>query len=207
MFKSLIQVFGSRAIRPDSISADELLRIATQKRDDGDIDSAIDLLRTAYAQIASGRISYPVSTFLRLPLYLQQAGRTDEAWREFHLLLTHGFPNQLQHPDVVPMEHCEIYDKVRLFLQRERKFDLAVRFGVLSYISWGVGLHRQRRKAELRDYVARENIENNAVALLKKAKKLRLKDELVTIILDEAKQLPNVDLESLGERIDAILSH
>jgi hypothetical protein len=181
--------------------------MATQKRDDGDIKSAIELLRKAYTEIASGPISYPVSTFLRLPLYLQQAGRTDEAWREFHLLLTHGFPNQLQHPDVIPMEHSEIFDKMRLFLQRERKFDLAVRFGVLSYMSWAVGLHRQRRKAELRDYIARKNIEDNVVALLKKAKKLPLKDELVILMLGEAKQLPNVDLESLGKGIDAILSH
>ena len=86
-----------------------------------------------------------------------------------------------------------------MFFQREGKFDLAVRFGICSYISWAFGLHRQRRKAELRDYIARENIEHNVAPLLKKAKKLHLTDELVNLVAAEAKQLFSVDLDSLGK--------
>jgi hypothetical protein len=134
-----------------------------------------------------------------------QAGRSDEAWREFNLLLTIGFPNQLWQPEFLPMERCEVYDKMRLFLQREKKFDLAVRFRIWSCISWAVGLHRQKRNAELKYYISRGNIEANVITLLKKAKKLDLKNELVDIVIGETKQLPNVDFAALGRRIDTII--
>lgn len=190
----------------DNTSADELLKMATQKRDAGDINAAIELLRKAYSRIASDSVSYPVSTFLRLPLYLREAGRTDEAWKEFEAILTHGFPNQLSNPEVLPMEHSQIYEKMRLFLQRETQFDRAVSFGILSYVSWAVGLHRQKRRSELKGYIKRENIDVNLAPLLKKARKLELKDELVGVVAAEINRLPEIDLASLSERIDSILS-
>lgn len=103
------------------------------------------------------------------------------------------------------MEHCQIYDKMRLFLQCEKKFDLAIRFGIWSYISRAVGLHRQKRKAELKDYIDRENIEENIGALLKKAKKLNLKNELADVVEAETKVLPNVDFGKLGRKIDELV--
>ena len=135
MLKSLTQFFNPQPAKTENFSASDLLKMATEKRNAGDINAAIELLRKAYVEIGNDSIVYSVSTFLRLPLYLQQAGHTDEAWREFNLLLTRGFPKQVTNPALLPMEHCQIYDKMRLFLQREKKFDLAVRFGVLSYIS------------------------------------------------------------------------
>lgn len=180
--------------------------MATQKRDAGDIGAAIDLLRTAYSKIVSASVSYPVNTFLRLPLYLQEAGRTDEAWKEFESLLTHGFPNQLSNPEVLPMEHSQIYDKIRLFLQRETQFDRAVSFGILSYVSWAAGLHRQKRRSELKGYIKRENIDVHLAPLLKKARKLELKDEFVDVVAGEIIRLPEIDLASLSDRIDSILS-
>jgi hypothetical protein len=193
-------------VKIENPSADELLKIATQKRDAEDINAAIELLRTAYSKIALTSVSYPVNTFLRLPLYLQEAGRTDEAWKEFESLLTHGFPNQLSNPRVLPMEHSQIYNKMRLFLQREREFERAVSFGILSYVSWAVGLHRQKRRSELKGYIERENIDVNLAPLLKKAKKLELKDGLVDVVAAEIKWLPEIDLASLSDRIDSILS-
>jgi hypothetical protein len=137
--KNVTQLFNHQAVKIENASADELLKVATQKRDAGDINAAIELLRRAYSEIASSHVSYPVSTFLRLPLYLQEAGCAGEAWKEFESLLTHAYPNQLRNSEVLPMEHSQIYDKMRLFLQREKRFDLAVRFGILSYMSWAVG--------------------------------------------------------------------
>jgi hypothetical protein len=205
MFKSLTQLFNNQPAKTETFSASDLLKMATEKRDADDLNAAVGLLREAYTAIGNDYVSYPVSTFLRLPLYLQQAGRNDEAWREFNLLLTRGFPNQIKNLELLPMENSQIYDKMRLFLQREKKFDLAVRFGLWSYISWAVGLYRQKRKAELEDYIDRENIEENVVALLKKAKKLNFKDELVDVVEAEAKILLNVDIAELGRKIDEII--
>src|SRR5258708_2090283 len=98
----------------------ELLKQATRERDEGNLDAAVETLRRAYGEIAQSYVAYSVDTFLRLPLYLQKAGRNDEAWREFNLLLTRGFPNQIQNLELLPMEHSQIFDKMRLFLQREK---------------------------------------------------------------------------------------
>jgi hypothetical protein len=205
MFKSLANFFKNLPPKTQTISADELLKMATEKKDIGEVDTAIELLRKAYAVIAISSVSYSVSIFLRLPLYLQKAGRNDEAWREFNLLLTHGFPNQLKNLEVLPMEHSEIYDKMRLFLQREKKFDVAIRFGVLSYITRAIGLHRQKRKDELKYYVEKQNIEENLIGIIKKAKKVELKSEIMNVVLTETENLPNIDLGELGRKIDKIV--
>ncbi|MFY9622529.1 MAG: hypothetical protein WAQ99_22120 [Pyrinomonadaceae bacterium] len=141
-----------------------------------------------------------------MPLYLQEAGRSDEAWKEFESLLIHGFPNQMTNYEVLPLEHSQIYDKMRLFLQRQKKFQRAVSFGILSYMSWAVGLYRQKRRSELKGYIKREHIDVNLAPLLKKARRLGVKDELVDVIAAEINRLPEIDLESLKKRIDSILS-
>ncbi|MGI8545112.1 MAG: hypothetical protein ACR2MD_16765, partial [Aridibacter sp.] len=187
MFKYLKQLFINQPERNEVRSAKDLLKMATEKKESGNVDEAIELLRKAYTAIGNDHIVYSVSTFLRLPLYLQKAGRNDEAWREFNLLLTRGYPNQIQNVELLPMEHSQIYDKMRLFLQRENKYDLAIRFGISSFISWAVGLHRQKRKSELKEYIERENIEVTVIALLRKAKKLKLKDKLTEVVESETK--------------------
>jgi len=65
----------------------ELLKEATKKKNEKDLAGAIDCLREAYKLMAQSSISYPIETFLRLPLYLQQAGRYDESVTEFEKLL------------------------------------------------------------------------------------------------------------------------
>lgn len=181
---------------------DTLLKEATAKRKVGDLENAIKLLREAYKEIGKGSIIYSVDTFLRLPLYLQEAKRNDEAWREFNLLLTKGYPNQMNDPELIPMYHSIIYDKMRLFLQREGKSELAVRFGIFSYLSWAIGLYRQKRNDELRVYALRENFEETIRKLLKKAKKEDLVEKVSTIVEEQIKRLPNIDFGELAKRID-----
>lgn len=205
MFKYLKQLFTNQPERNKVRSAKDLLKMATEKKESGNVDEAIELLRKAYTAIGNDHIVYSVSTFLRLPLYLQKAGRNDEAWREFNLLLTRVYPNQIQNVELLPMEHSQIYDKMRLFLQRENKYDLAIRFGISSFISWAVGLHRQKRKSELKEYIERENIEVTVIALLRKAKKLKLKDKLTEVVESETKTLPDIDFADLGYKIDEIV--
>jgi len=184
---------------------DILLREATAKKGAGDINGAIDILRKAYHEISNGETIYPVSTFLRLPLYLQEAGRNDEAWREFNRLLTRGYPKQGANPEIIPMDWSVIYDKMRLFLQREGKNDLAVRFGILSHLSWAIGLHRQGRKPELKQHISKEAIEGATTKLLTKANKVDRLAEVVTVIQKQIDCMPEVDFSELAEAIDGIL--
>ncbi|MGM0583014.1 MAG: hypothetical protein ACQETL_20220 [Bacteroidota bacterium] len=116
MFKKL---FGFGKSEPQYDPKD-LLKKATSKKKKGELDEAVSLLRRAYQKIAAGNTNHGINTFLRLPNYLQKAGNPEEAWNEYNKLLNNGYPNQLNDFSVITMEHSKIYDKMRLFLQRER---------------------------------------------------------------------------------------
>lgn len=63
MFKLLAQLFKKPTPKAETISADELLKMATAKQDIGETDTAIELLRKAYAAIAISSVCYSVGTF------------------------------------------------------------------------------------------------------------------------------------------------
>ena len=62
---------------------DALLREATVHADAKQWDAAIACLQKAHARMETSPVCYPILTLLRLPLYLQKAGRFDEAMDEF----------------------------------------------------------------------------------------------------------------------------
>jgi hypothetical protein len=177
-----------------------LLKQATTLKRQGDVDAAIQTLRQAYGLIAQGSIGYGVDTFLRLPLYLGEAGRNDEAWGEFNRLLVEGYPNQLRDYGVLSMEHSKIYDKMRLFLQREGKNTKAIVFGCLSMLAWAKGLKLQKRKRELAQFVSRENIEATLEPLLKKARLTSYSKEFADLMIDEVRKPSRIDLASAATR-------
>lgn len=196
---------------------DELLKQATAKKKAGDLESAIKLLRDAYKEISKSSMGYTVDTFLRLPAYLQERGKSDEAWRELNNMLTKGYPNQSNEPGLLPVDHSAIYDAMRLFLQREGKNEAAVKFGVLSYICWALALYRQsqskdedrffilERKDRLKKDFSRGNIESTVTKLLKKAKKEALVEKVSAIVEKYMKKLPNIRLAELAEEIDEVV--
>lgn len=181
---------------------EEFLRQATAKKKAGDMDGAIECLRKAYKQIAKTSINYAVPTFLRLPLYLQHANRNEEAWSEFNSLIANGHPNQMRTRELLPMDHSQIYDKMRLFLQREKQFKKAVKFGVLSCLSWAQGLYCQNRNDELEQYISRQSIDRLLENLLKKAERLDQKSNLLEVIMENIEELPLIDYARLGKVID-----
>ena len=183
------------------------LREATSKKKAGDMDSAIKSLREAYKIISKTSINYTIDTYLRLPLYLQQAGKNDEAWSEFNRLLAEGYPNQMKIRELIPMDQSAIYDKMRLFLQREKKPRESVKFGVFSHLSWALGLHYQERKKELREHISKASIESMLEGLLKKAKKHEITKELVKVVMSEIKDFPDINLSSIGKQIDQAVLH
>jgi len=192
----------------------KLLKEATEKKKSGDLGTAIELLRKAYKEIIKSSTTYSVNTFLRLPLYLQQAKKNDEAWREFNNLLVKGYPNQMNDPVSIPMDHSIIYDKMRLFLHREGKNELAIRFGVFSYLSRAIGLYKQARnerndhfwEEDLKEHTSQKSIESVTERLLKKAKKENLAEKVNSIIEEELRHLPNIDFRELAKRIDSVVS-
>ena len=183
----------------------KLLKEATAAKQSGNFDEAISLLRSSYKAISKDDIDYGVKTFLRIPLYLQEAKRPEGAWREFNNLLAEGFANQSNDPQLVPMSHSEIYDKMRLFLQREGRNDEAVKYGIFSHFSWATGLFLQKRRSEFKDFISTETLEDIVLKLLKKAKINNFSEQISSLIKHEVKNIPNIDYGTLGTKIDKVI--
>jgi hypothetical protein len=148
----------------------KLLRSATANRAAGLLDKAIADLTEAYRVISKDGLLYPVETYLRLPLYLQEANRSAEAWSQFHILLRNGFPNMPNDSCLLPMFHSVIYDKMKLFLQRQKSPLLACCYGIGSRYALALGLYRQKRVDELLVILDIDSERETMMAMLKKAK-------------------------------------
>jgi hypothetical protein len=103
------------------------------------------------------------------------------------------------------MDHAQIYDKMRLCLQREGKVVGAVKIGIFSYVSWAIGLCKQGRRAELKRCTSKGSIEATVRTLLKKAKKEKLLDSVCSGVAKHLASLPGVRLVELGKEIESIL--
>lgn len=183
----------------------KILKEATAAKKTGNIDEAISLLRKAYKTIPRGPFDYDIKTFLRLPLYLQEANRPEEAWDEFNNLLKKSSDEQSDYPELIPMSHSLIYDKMRLFSQREGRNTEAVKYGIFSHFSWATGLFLQKRNDEFKDCTTAETLENLVAGLLKKAKKENLTNKLSNTLKHEIKNIPNIKFDSLGKCIENVL--
>lgn len=182
--------------------ADKLLQEATAKKKSGDMNGAIESLRKAYKEMADGSVEYSIEPYLRLPLYLQEANRSDEAWTEFNRLLDWvDTAGQFQQA-IKPMMKCLVYDKMRLFLQRDRKSEEAVIYGIYAYLSKVTGYHMQGSHEGLATLVSREFIEKEVSPLLKKAKREDRTERIVQLIVDNLGKLPRLDFDAIREAIE-----
>ena len=152
-----MEVVRSIDDHPDSAQASaegerirKLMRAATALSDT-DPNAAVETFRDAAALIPE--TDYTVAPFLRVPRYLQQAGRQEEAWEEFQRLLKDGYPNMQQGKGAWHRMESAVYDQMPLFLQREKRPDEAVLYGVRSIVAgvraWTVPVaeHRHRRES------------------------------------------------------------
>lgn len=64
-----------------------LMRESTSLKKAGDMAGAIDCLRRAKELMLKSRICYPIETWCKLPRYLKDAGRFDEAIAEMHWMI------------------------------------------------------------------------------------------------------------------------
>lgn len=172
--------------------ANDLLKKATQKKRAKEIDVAILYLKKAYFEIAKTQIDYSVEVFLRLPLYLQAAKKNTEAWNEFENLLRNGYPNQNSSEETKPMIDAVIYDKMRLFLQRNNQFIEAVSYGVYSILLIHYGLFLQKRFTELSGLKEKTLIKEKIEPILKKAARLDLVDKVSDLIINKTNSFPQM---------------
>jgi hypothetical protein len=120
IFKKLKTKKNTKLIVSHSVvdfSASDLLKQATQLKKEKLYDEAIEKLKAAY--VAYGHESLMTKDLLRLPMYLQLAGRKDDGWRilnEMNIKLTDVF------------SQADIANQMRVFLQKEKNFQQALVF-------------------------------------------------------------------------------
>ena len=159
----------------------KFLKSATAHREAGRLDKAINDLIEAYRAISKDDVCYPVETYLRLPLYLQEANRPDEAWSQFWSILQQGFHLMPRDSCLVPMFHSTIYDRMRLFLQRQGAPLLACCYGVGSRYATALGFYRQKRVDELLAILDVDSEREMVTKMLKKAKATEKVDAILSV--------------------------
>lgn len=140
------KIFGSKVANKTS---GELFKEATQLKKAGDWDGAIEALRQAYKNAKSEVVSYGADSYLRLPKYLYEAGRADEAWSEYNRALTEGLDGQAPSEEMVAVDQSQIYGSMAGQLKKEKKFYDAAIYQAASALSWEKGMLAQQRESEL----------------------------------------------------------
>lgn len=115
-------------------NAKQLVSKAQSENKSGNIEQAIILLRDAYKLAEDEKEELlTIGMYLHLPLYLQKVGKGDEGWKELNQLLVkqteHKIPFNLSHGDIL-----RVYDKMRLYLQREKKYKEAIIPGLVHFL-------------------------------------------------------------------------
>lgn len=182
-----------------------LLKEAASRSRAGDFDYAIQVLRSAYRQILKQSERYPIDIYLRLPLYLQRADKAEEAWKVLNRMLVEGYPGQDKHPGAVAMDDSTIYDKMRILLQRENRYQEAVKFGVFSYLLWGIGLYHYRQRSELKSHLSARAIRRELQSLLNKTERQVCCDPILQLIDDYLVRFPRLSFPKLGREINEII--
>lgn len=126
---------------PRNPRADALLKEASRLESEGDLAEAIRALEAAESAIQDGTTIYSVSTLVRLPMYLQKAGRGEEAViKLFKLLESYpagwGEPLRRDRHGMYLLhferQRGDVYDKLRLVLQRDERYADAMPHAVLA---------------------------------------------------------------------------
>jgi tetratricopeptide (TPR) repeat protein len=121
-------------------------------------DAAIACLKQAATLMRKRKGGYTINRWLRLPLFLQQAGYFDEAMREFEKLLSETIPRRKKDtpnptPHMVEMfaqsDYAAIYDKMQLACKRQKLAEKAAVYAKFVEMC-------KRRNAELSDIVDAE---------------------------------------------------
>lgn len=104
-----------------ALTSRELLKQATQLKKEKKYDEACEKLNEAF--VADGHENLMTKEFLRLPMYLQLAGKNDDGWRAL---------NEMNIKFIDIYSQSDIANQMRIFLQKEKKFKLAIQFTVWS---------------------------------------------------------------------------
>lgn len=181
----------------------DLMKESTALKKSGKFNEAVEKIKEAYKEAQEKSLTLTVNDYLKLPPYLQKAGKNDEAWGWFNDLIR-SFAND-------PMSLSQIYGKMGLFRERENNPRDAIKYNVLSSMYWCLGLHEQitqhgwtDRKPELTR--CKQNITDGYEKILKKAGCEHLEGGLKKLIAEHMKVFPNIRMPDVVRDINKLVS-
>lgn len=181
----------------------DLMKEATALKKAAKFEEAAEKIREAYKSAKENNLTLTVKDYLKLPPYLQKAGKNDDAWGWFNDLIR-TFASD-------PMSLSQIYEKMGLFRERENNTKDAIKYRVLSSLHWCLGLHEQitqhgltERKQELTQ--CKKNIADDYGVMLKKAGCEDLENDLKKIIEKHMSDFPNIRMPDVVRDINDLLS-
>ncbi|TGK10407.1 hypothetical protein EHO58_00025 [Leptospira selangorensis] len=127
------------------------LRDATNAKKEGNLDKAISLLKEAYSLAEVSSVQLLIAEELRLPMYLQENGKSVEAEKVLGDLILNNKKDNIRLPQVL--------DKVRLFYEREKDIKKALAFVVTEAVAHEINQYIIWLTYTVRDYSGFEKIE------------------------------------------------
>jgi len=144
----------------------ELNKEATRLKNAGDLEGAIACLRAAKCLRWTADVHYPIKSWTRLPLFLQAAGRMDEAMVEFQELLDtaekeierfHSHNMKQVRNMLTYATEAEIYTAMSRACKREKRITEAEQYESIANKKWeqhqklfAIDQERRRKAAETR---------------------------------------------------------
>lgn len=209
-----------------------IIKEASDLKKAGDINGAILKL---YLICKPGTKTTPCDECLRLPLYLQQAGRSDEAWAILNEYLYFEQPKN----DVYSIHFiAKLYDKMRMLLQKKGNHKRAIHFGIMHHIYLlrsaykNIKVHvdniskftssrydphdienivrinrdaKAREKKHIINLSSKDKIKSVIMPLLKKGKFDSCYEDINNIVMIWVEKLPLCNDKDYSDRIDAVL--
>ena len=118
-----------------TLPTSEMLKVATQLKNDGNISAAILVLKEAEKKALDYDESLGVEFFIKIASYLQIQGDFDEAWGILNQLLSSSYPTQIQEKASTSLANSKIYKAMCQLLQREGRGRMAIAFGAASIVA------------------------------------------------------------------------
>jgi hypothetical protein len=149
-----------------------------------DLNLSIDCLMKRKELLPKVATDYGIDQYLRLPKFLQQAGRANEAFIECNDLL-----------EKKPKDKAKILDALRLIYQREKKFVESSFYGIIS-MAWQALEYKARSDLAPNAWLDIQFWKKNILSLLKKAERSDLDDHICLLFQGLIK---NISKESVDK--------
>jgi hypothetical protein len=159
-------------------------------------DTSLDRLEQQF-----GHEVAPAAARLREAVQWHRSGRKADAWAAFDALLADREVGGSAH--VRPAVESEIYSRMRVCLEREGCFNPALTPAVLCYASRAKSYAVQGRQAELLALRSPEFFDRFFMPLLERARLQHAIARLRSLVEEQLKSIPMVDLHALREKIES----